>query len=130
MLSIVCAYADQIRAALSPTPTGAALVEQVVQAARTNQNVASGLHTLHQVLQSRGDTRGIYAYSEQGGPHGVEGSNTGRGLHLAGIDAPRPGEADYRCPDGRCARSWQPDPASQTPTCHISGQALRRTPRA
>ncbi|MBB4934417.1 hypothetical protein F4561_005237 [Lipingzhangella halophila] len=134
MLAILCTHTDQIRHTLHPTAQGAALVEEVLRAARTGADVATPLHTLDAILQSLGDAHGVYAYAETSGPHtytcGVASAGSGaRGLHLAGIDSARPGEADYRCPAGLCARSWRPDPASPVPTCHVTAQPLRRTPR-
>ncbi|NYH51400.1 hypothetical protein HNR06_000989 [Nocardiopsis arvandica] len=119
MLAIVCESAPDVRDRLSHRPPGPALVDRVLDAARTGQDPAPALRLLHTALTASGVVHGLYSFSaEPVLPPEL------RGLNAAGIGRARPAPADYRCPRHRCTRAWQPSPADAVPTCHIDGTRL------
>ncbi|MFD7003806.1 hypothetical protein ACFWA5_48135 [Streptomyces mirabilis] len=117
MLAIVCVNAEDIRRRLCNGPTGnAALLEEVLTAARGGRETSGPVDVLHAVLQALGDARGLYAYRR----------TAGRGVHPPGADRECPDEPVYLCPAARCARFWWPEGPVLVPRCAISGDALRR----
>ncbi|NYH51397.1 hypothetical protein HNR06_000986 [Nocardiopsis arvandica] len=125
MLAIVCESAPAIRDRLSHRTQAVALVDRVLDAARTGQDPAPDLQLLHTALTALGVVHGLYSFSaEPVLPPEL------RGLNAAGIGRARPAPADYRCPQSRCARAWKPSPAEEAPTCHIDGARLAPGPGA
>ncbi|ROQ94230.1 hypothetical protein EDE04_0643 [Streptomyces sp. 2132.2] len=124
-LGIVCANADAIRARLTGRgPAGAAAVlEDVLAAARSGRETGDAVGTLHAVLQALGDPLGLHAYEDPVASGGT-GSPTGRGVHAVGVGGERSGEPVYLCPARRCTRHGWPDHAP-APLCAVSGGRLR-----
>ncbi|MFE2552101.1 hypothetical protein ACFXGI_26615 [Streptomyces sp. NPDC059355] len=118
-LGIVCANADAIRARLlSRGRTGCdAVLEDVLAAARGGRETDRAVGTLHAVLQTLGDHRGLHAYDGTGGP-------ADRGVHAAGVARERSGEPVYLCPARLCTRHGWPD-HGPAPACAVSGGGLR-----
>ncbi|TDU80119.1 hypothetical protein [Streptomyces sp. KS 21] len=117
-LGIVCANADRIRGRLRRGPTGDdAVLEAVLTAVRDGRETVRPVDDLHAVLQSLGDSQGLYAY---GGTGGTAEHRT----HPAGVHRERSGESVYLCPARRCTRYGWPGHGS-SPVCAISGETLR-----
>ncbi|MFE6385021.1 hypothetical protein [Nocardiopsis dassonvillei] len=117
-LGVVCEHARDIRDRLEPVPGGPALVDAVLGAARGGGDASAELAELQEALVAL-DGRGLAAHAD--GVHRVGSGGAG----VAGIGLPRPAFALYGCPQGRCARTWEPTPAEDVPTCLVSGTALR-----
>lgn len=118
-LGVVCERADEIRGRLAGVDDGPSLLDAVLAAALHGQGVAAALDDLHAALVALGDGAGLLGYAP--GAHRVA-TGTRR---PSGLGLPRPASALYRCPDGRCGRTWEPGPAEDPPTCRVSDRPLR-----
>lgn len=117
-LGLVCEHADLLRARLGRASERASPVDAVLRAAREGGDLAGELSRLSESLTALGG-RGLAEYAD--GIHRV-GAKDAR---VAGVGLPRPASALYGCPDGRCARTWEPTPAEDVPVCRVSGSSLR-----
>ncbi|QUX27803.1 hypothetical protein KGD83_21325 [Nocardiopsis akebiae] len=117
-LGVVCEHAGDIRDRLEPVPGGPELVDAVLGAARGGGDASAELAGLQEALAAL-DGRGLAAHAD-----GVRLVGSG-GAGVAGTGLPRPASALYGCPQGKCARTWEPTPAEDVPVCLVSGACLR-----
>ncbi|MEE2038576.1 hypothetical protein Q8791_15230 [Nocardiopsis sp. CT-R113] len=123
-LGTVCEHADEIRGRLSGVDGASSLVDAVIAAAVEDRGVSAALDDLHRALVALGDGAGLHGYAA--GAHRVGALNPAP----SGIGLPRPASALYRCPQGRCSRTWEPNPAEDPPTCRVGDRPLRAPRRA
>ncbi|MFL1376031.1 hypothetical protein [Nocardiopsis protaetiae] len=103
---------EGFRAWLQNGPDGLDLLTELLEDLRAGRDV---LEDIRELLQEYIDRNG-------GGTRGAldPGAGTGaNGISVPGIGAALPMTGGYRCPTGKCARTWDGGPGERMPTCFV-----------